>query len=153
MADKTFRGTYDHTIDEKGRLSFPSKLRETLRLYDADTLIIIPWWGKHLRVYPLSEWAVFQKKLTADTVEQPENLGGIIRYVMSRSIDCSLDKQGRMLIPPKLRDEVGLKKDVFLLGVLDRIEIWDRGRWTDECNSDLLNAETVKESLQKLKIF
>jgi len=153
VVDKTFRGTYDHTIDEKGRLSFPSKFRETLRLYDSETLIILPWWGEHLRVYPFSEWEIFQKKLTADTDEAPKNRGNIIRYIMSHSSDCSLDKQGRMLIPPQIRAQVDLKKDIVLLGVMNRVEIWDRAKWTKECDSDVLNAEIVQDSLEKLKIF
>ncbi len=153
MVDRTFRGTYEHTIDEKGRLSFPSRFREILRLYDSETLIVIPWWGKHLRVYPFSEWEIFQKKLTADDVDQPKNLQGLVRYVMANSIDCSLDRQGRILIPPNMRNKVDLKKDIFLLGVMNRVEIWDRSKWSEECAADLLDSETVEESLQKLKIF
>jgi MraZ protein len=153
VVDRTFRGTYDHTIDEKGRLSFPSKFRETLRLYESETLVVLPWWGEHLRVYPFSEWENFQEKLTADIDDAPKNRVNIIRYIMSHSNDCSLDKQGRILIPPHIRSQVDLNKDIVLLGVKDRVEIWDRARWTDVCNSDVLNAEVVQESLEKLKIF
>ena len=96
MINRRFRSKYDHTIDEKGRLSFPSRFREVLRQYESEVLIVIPWWDNHLRAYPLSEWEIIEDKLKAEDREQPEDLDKIIRYFESESIECVLDKQGRI---------------------------------------------------------
>lgn len=153
MISKTFRGTYDHTIDEKGRLSFPSRFREILRQYDSEALIVIPWWDNHLRVYPLSEWEAIEKKLMADDREQPEDLEDIIRQLLSDSIDCSLDRQGRILLPPNMRAELDLKKDIVLLGVMNRVEIWDKDTWTERRKVGREDTDKLKKVFRERRIF
>jgi MraZ protein len=153
MAKSRFRSKYDHTIDEKGRLSFPSRFREVLRQYDSEVLIVIPWWDNHLRAYPLSEWEVLEDKLKAEDREQPEDLAKIIRYFESESIECVLDKQGRILLPPSLRSELGLKKDIVLIGMMDRVEIWDKDTWNEERKAGREHFGEHQASIRKLGII
>jgi len=153
MINRRFRSKYDHTIDEKGRLSFPSRFREVLRQYESEVLIVIPWWDNHLRAYPLSEWEIIEDKLKAEDREQPEDLDKIIRYFESESIECVLDKQGRILLPPTLRTELGLKKDIVLIGMIDRVEIWDKDAWNAERQVGREHFGEHKESIRKMGII
>ena len=126
-----FRSKYEHAIDDKGRLSFPSRFREVLRQYESEVLIAIPW-DNHLRTYPLAEWEELENKLRADESEQTADLDRILRYFESESFECVLDKQGRLLLPPALRAELGLNRDIVLIGMIDRVEIWDKDTWNVE---------------------
>ena len=153
IMSRRFRSKYDHTIDEKGRLSFPSRFREVLRQYESEVLIVIPWWDNHLRAYPLSEWENIEDKLKAEDREQPEDLDKIIRYFESESIECVLDKQGRILLPPGLRAELGLKKDIVLIGMIDRVEIWDKDAWNTERQVGREQFGEHKESIRKMGII
>lgn len=131
MSGWRFRGKYDHTIDEKGRLSLPSRYREILRQYESSILLIIPW-EDHGRMYPLAEWENLENRLTAENGEQPEHLDKVLRYFESESYECTLDGQGRILIPPALRTGLGLKRDVVLIGMMERVEVWDKDKWAIE---------------------
>jgi MraZ protein len=131
MVGSRFRSKFDHTIDENGRLSFPSRFRDVLRQYESEVLIAIPW-DAHLRAYPLAEWENIENKLTARDGDPFEDLDRIIRYLESESFECVLDKQGRILLPPALRTDIGLKRDIVLIGMIDRIEIWDKDSWNIE---------------------
>ena len=152
MITKRFRSKYDHTIDEKGRLSFPSRFRDILRQYESEVLVVIPW-DNHLRAYPESEWEIIEDKLEAEDREQPEDLDKIIRYFESESIECVLDKQGRILLPPSVRTELGLKKDIVLIGMKNRVEIWDQDVWGGERQIGREQFGKHKESIKKLGIL
>lgn len=131
MVISRFRGKYDHTIDDKGRLSLPSRFREVLRQYESEVLIAIPW-ENHLRAYPLSEWENLENKLRGEDQERLEDLDRIIRYLESESFECVVDKQGRILLPPALRTELALKREIVLIGMIDRVEIWNKETWEAE---------------------
>ena len=152
MVSSRFRSKYDHTIDEKGRLSFPSRFREVLRQYESEVLIAIPW-DNHLRAYPLAEWECLENKLQAEDREQPEDLDKIIRYFESESFEIVVDKQGRILLPPALRAELGLKKDIVLIGMIDRVEIWDKDVWNVERKVGREHFGELKASIKKRGII
>lgn len=152
MVVSRFRSSYEHTIDEKGRLSFPSRFREVLRQYQSEVLIAIPW-EKHLRIYPLSEWENFENRLMAEDGRQTEDLDRVIRYFESESWECVLDRQGRILLPPALRAELGLKKDIVLIGMIERVEIWDKAVWMVERQVGRDHFEAQKERIKKRGIF
>ncbi|MFH0782317.1 MAG: division/cell wall cluster transcriptional repressor MraZ [Pseudomonadota bacterium] len=147
MGGRRFRSKYDHTIDEKGRLSFPSRFREVLCQHESDVLIVIPW-ENHLRIYPLLEWENLENKLKTEDREQSEDLDKIIRYLESESYECVLDKQGRLLLPPVLRTELDLKKDIVLIGMIERVEIWDKETWSVERK---LGQEHFRENKANIK--
>lgn len=152
MVSSRFRSKYDHTIDDKGRLSFPSRFRDVLRQYESGVLIAIPW-DNHLRAYPLVEWERLENRLKAEDSEQPEDLDKIIRYLESESCECVLDKQGRVLLPPALRAAIGLKRDIVLIGMIDRVEIWDKDTWDVECKVGREHFGEHKASIKKKGII
>jgi MraZ protein len=152
MVKSRFRSKYDHTIDEKGRLSFPSRFRDVLRQYESEVLIVIPW-DNHLRAYPESEWETIEDKMEAEGREQPDDLGKIIRCVQARIIECALDKQGRILLPPALRTGLGLKKDIVLNGMVHWVEIWDKDVWNEEHEVALEHFGEHVKSIRKMGII
>lgn len=152
MADCRFRSKYDHTIDEKGRLSFPSRYREVLRQYDSEVLIVIPW-DDHIRVYPLAEWETVENRLKTEESDQLEDLDKVLRYFESESYECVLDKQGRILIPPALRADLGLKRDIVLIGMIERVEIWDKEKWDMESKIGREHFREHKASMKKRGII
>lgn len=148
---KRFRSRSEHTLDDKGRLNFPSRFRQVVRSHDSDVLMITVW-GKHLRAYPVKEWEKLENKLL-DQGRQEPGLASFVRLVVSGITECSLDKQGRLLIPAALRSEINIDKDVVLTGMLDWVEIWDKDAWMIEHQATRENFDNFGESLAKLGIF
>jgi len=131
-----FRGKFKHTLDEKGRISLPSKFREVLRVkYGSEKLVItnIP---ECLVVYPLAEWMKLEERLLQLPFGMKE-AKEFLRYFLGAAEELEPDKQGRILIPPSLREEIRLEKEVILLGMLSYFEIW--------------NPESLKERFTKIK--
>ena len=115
-------GEYSHSIDAKGRLIIPSKFREIL----GEDFVITKGLDGCLFLYPSNEWKIFEEKLRTN-----KNARTFTRFFLGSAVDGGLDKQGRALISSALRTFAGLEKDVVLVGVLDRVEIWDQARWNE----------------------
>ena len=124
-----FRGKYPHTIDPKGRLSIPARYREQLTERGIDTLVLTE--GDHcIWAFPLDEWERFEERLRQQPQLSPE-MRNFVRVMVASAKECPVDRAGRTLIPPELREFANLKKDVMIAGTLGRFEIWNRARWDD----------------------
>ena len=143
-----FRGQYEHTIDPKGRVSVPSKFREVLAAR-GDGRLVITHFDNHLMAYPFDEWRIFEEKMAALPSTNDE-VASFIRYLVAGAVDCEVDKQGRVLIPPPLRDSGGLTSEVVLAGALKKFEIWDKKRWHDERKKTMENFGSIKGALAGL---
>ena len=119
-----FMGEYNHTIDAKGRLIVPSKFRESL----GDVFVVTKGLDGCLFVYDNEEWNVFEEKLKSLPLTN-KDARTFVRFFLAGAAEVEVDKQGRILVPGVLREFAGLKKDVVLIGVASRIEIWDRERF------------------------
>jgi MraZ protein len=126
-----FRGSFEHTVDNKGRLSIPAKFREVLLGKGDDRIVITNFVVEQARcldVYPFDEWVRFEDEVR----KKPRFDRRIIafqNYYLGGASECAVDKQGRILIPPLLREYAGLKRDVVLVSVLDKFRVWDREAW------------------------
>lgn len=134
-----FAGKYNHSIDNKGRIIVPSKFRETL----GDSFVATIGLDGCLYMYSYEEWEKFLTSLR----ELPGNAEGrkLVRYFMACAADCEIDKQGRSLIPSELREKAGIEKEVVLVGVINKIEVWSKERW--EANDEFEGAEDMVEHL------
>ncbi len=138
-----FMGEFNHTVDSKGRIIMPSKFREEL----GETFVVTVGLDGCLFVFDMKEWDVFEKKL--EEISQPGvDVRTLKRYFMSKSCTCEVDKQGRILISQSLRERAHLTKDVVLVGVGSRIEIWDKARWNEV--SAFEGIESIVENLEGL---
>jgi MraZ protein len=122
-----FRGRYQHQIDQKGRLSIPSRFRETLASA-CDERLIITNFDQCLWAYPAAEWAELERKVAA-LPQFTDEIKAFQRVFISAASECPIDKQGRILIPTTLREYAAINRDVVIVGMTKRFEIWSRERW------------------------
>ncbi len=119
-----FMGEYNHTIDAKGRLIVPSKFREAL----GDTFVVTKGLDGCLFVYDNEEWQAFEEKLKSLPITNKE-ARQFARFFLAGAAEVEVDKQGRILVPNILREFAQISKDVVLIGVASRIEIWSKERF------------------------
>ena len=134
-----FMGEYNHTVDTKGRLIIPSKFREQL----GEEFIVTKGLDGCLFVFPQDEWQAFEEKLRTLPLTQKG-----ARQFVAGATPCELDKQGRILLPATLREFAGLDKDVVLAGMLNRIEIWSKDKWTE--NNACGDMDDIAEQMTQL---
>ena len=138
-----FMSEYNHTIDAKGRLIIPAKFRDTL----GEEFVVSKGMGGCLFVYANDDWNAFEQKLTALPLINKE-ARQFARFFLAGAAQVELDKQGRILLPALLREFAGLDKDVVLVGVGSRIEIWSKDKWEAvNADEDMDNIAAAMESL------
>ena len=117
-------GQYEHTIDAKKRLALPAKFRGEL----GDKVIVTKGVENCLIVYTEKEFTIMSEKLSNLTMSQPE-ARSFTRTMLAGAMEVSLDKLGRILVPDYLKDYAGLKKNVVVCGLSNRLEVWDSEKW------------------------
>ncbi len=135
-------GEFNHTLDGKGRVIIPSRFREELQ----DRFIVTRGLDSCLFVYPLGEWSNLERKLKTMPFTKAE-ARAFLRLFFSGASEVEPDKQGRILIPPLLRDHAELNKEVVFIGVSNRAEIWSREKWGEYSNKLNLSYEQVAEKM------
>lgn len=149
VGEAMFFGEYRHTLDPKGRLSLPGKMKETLANGDQEVLIVTKDFDTCLVAYPPEEWTRILEKAKGLPMTHP-HVKSFNRHVIAPAMECLLDKQGRILIPPSLRIYAKLNKEVVLLGMDYKIEIWDHKRWKEkeeEINQSAVEISTALAGL------
>ncbi|HTP03830.1 MAG TPA: division/cell wall cluster transcriptional repressor MraZ [Nitrospirota bacterium] len=141
-----FRGSFEHSVDSKGRVSVPSKFRDIIADRYDGRLVMAMDFDRCLTVYPLEEWEKLEEKIKTLPMMQKE-VKDFMRFFFSSATECELDKQGRILIPPIHRERAGITKNVMLVGIINKIEIWDAEAW-EARNSQ--NGDKISEALAAL---
>jgi len=140
-----FRGEFQHTIDDKGRMIVPAKFRHLL----GERFIVTKGLDSCLWAYPMDECKEPEAKLRTLQITKPD-ARAFVRFFASGATECELDKQGRILVPSNLREYAGLDRDVVVIGVITRAEIWDRDSW--ERYSSSLSPDAIAEKIVDLGI-
>ena len=138
-----FMSEYNHTVDAKGRLIVPPKFREQL----GDEFVVTKGMDGCLFVYANDDWNAFEQKLTSLPLINKE-ARKFARFFLAGAAQVEVDKQGRILLPANLREFASLEKDVVLVGVGSRIEIWSRENWVNmDADSDMDDIAAAMEGL------
>ena len=144
-----FLGRFLHTIDSKGRLSVPMQFREVLTDRYEEKLIITTDLDPCLAAYPLEEWRLIEEKAKNLPMMQKQ-VKDFFRHFYSGAVICSLDRQGRVLIPPSQREHAKLNREVTLIGMRNKIEIWDTKKWKEQELEVPRSFEKIGETLAEL---
>ena len=142
-----FIGEYEHNLDTKGRVTMPAKLREDI----GDSFIVTKGLDGCLFAYSQTEWTNFEEKLKSLPLTN-KNARDFVRFFLSGAIECEIDKQGRFLIPGNLRTYAKLEKEVVIIGVGTRIEIWNKEDWTKYSSNENISADEIAENMTMLGI-
>ena len=138
-------GEYEHSIDAKGRLSMPAKLKSEI----GDKFVVTKGLEGCLFVYSLAEWQNFEEKLKSFPLTN-KNARTLTRFFLAGATECEIDKQGRFLIPNNLREAATLEKEAVIIGVGTRLEIWIKDIWK-KCD-DNISADEIAENMTMLGI-
>jgi len=142
-----FIGEYTYTIDSKRRVAIPSKFRKDL----GKKAIITRGLDNCLVLYPEQEWGKLAQKLQ-DLPAAKGDARGFVRILLSGAVDVSFDKLGRILIPDYLKSYASLKKNISIIGLGNRIEVWDEKKWRDYKTKTETKVEDIAERLEELGI-
>ncbi len=138
-------GEYEHSLDAKGRLILPAKIRETL----GEKFIMTKGLDGCLFGFSQEEWSNFEEKLKTLPLTN-KNARDFVRFFLSGAVEAEVDKQGRFLIPANLREYATLSKETVITGVGTRIEIWDKEKWTKYTSDENLLADQIAENMANL---
>ncbi len=137
-----------HTLDKKGRLAIPARFREALTNAGSETVWVTTY-GDCLRCYAEDDWVNLRDQ-AAGMDEFDADAQIFLRFFVSGASQCPI-KQTRITIPQNLRDDAGLNREVVLVGLLNKFEIWDKVRWEEEFRQNK-NNRTVEKASRTLKI-
>ena len=140
-------GEYEHSIDTKGRLIMPAKLKEDI----GEKFVITQGLDGCLFAYSQTEWKNFEDKLRTFPLTS-KDARALKRFFLARATECEIDKQGRFLISGNLRKFAELEKEVIIIGALDKIEIWSKAKWQAYSEKENMQADEIAERIENLGI-
>lgn len=140
-------GEYEHSLDDKGRVIMPVKLRSDI----GERFIITKGLDGCLFVFSQLEWSNFERKLKELPLTN-KNARDFVRFFLSGAIECELDKQGRFLIANNLREYANITKEVVIIGVGTRLEIWNKEKWKNYNSDENISPDDIAENMTMLGI-
>ena len=140
-------GEYEHSIDAKGRLIMPAKIREDI----GEKFIVTKGLDGCLFGFSQNEWTNFEEKLKTLPLTN-KNARDFVRFFLSGATECEIDKQGRFLIAGNLREYAAMEKEVVIIGVGTRIEIWNKDKWKSYNSDENISADEIAENMTMLGI-
>ena len=140
-------GEYEHSLDDKGRVIMPVKLRADI----GERFIITKGLDGCLFVFSQLEWSNFERKLKELPLTN-KNARDFVRFFLSGAIECELDKQGRFLIANNLREYANITKEVVIIGVGTRLEIWKKEKWKNYNSDENISPDDIAENMTMLGI-
>lgn len=139
-----FLGEYQHSLDDKGRLAIPAKFRSAM----AGGAVVTKGLESCLFLYPKKDWQTVAEKIASRHISQR----AFARLMLGGAMDVDLDKQGRVILPDYLRKYAGLKKQTIMVGLYDRLEIWDQSAWEKYKTQSEKDSAKIAETLGELGV-
>ncbi len=145
----SFKGSYEYSVDSKGRINIPSRLRKYLSTESNDTFVVTRGYEQCLFVYPLDEWNRLEQSIRQLSSTNPKHRF-FMRTLLERATETQLDGQSRVTIPKELLQFAGIENDVLILGILEHLELWNPGIYREYQKSQADSYEDVAQTvLQK----
>lgn len=138
-----FRGIYEHTLDSKGRVAVPRRFRDALPSGEGQLEVMLTR-GLHrcLVLYPMDRWTAFEQRIMSRS-QFDLHVIRVKRIFVAGATECAFDAQGRILVPPVMREFAGLDKQVVWVGQLDTVELWDAQAWSEAYQTALSSPEAA----------
>jgi len=141
-----FYGEYSHTLDKKGRLIIPSRFRDVIKDSGIEKLYVTRGLDECLFIFSEDEWRVQENKFKSMSFTKRE-VRKFRRLFFSGAIETAPDKQWRILIPDYLKEYAHLSRSIVIIGVSNRIEVWDKKKWKDFYTTTKENYEDIAEGI------
>lgn len=119
-------GEYNHTLDDKNRVSLPAKFRKEM----GKSVVLAPGFDNCVSIFTMAEWKKFAERLTSESSQLESDRRKLNRVWFGQASQVDVDSLGRILVPETLKDRAGLQSKVVVVGVQDRAEIWNDERWS-----------------------
>jgi MraZ protein len=139
-----FKGEYEYTLDEKGRLVVPPRFRGAL----GERFVATRGFDGCVVLYPESEWAQVEAKLRSEPLANRR----FVRYLLGSAVECELDRQGRFVLPPPLREHAGIGREAVVVGLINKVEVWSKDRWQQYLQSTVQDEASWLEGLKGLNL-
>ncbi len=138
------KGEYEYTLDDRGRLVMPPRFRGPM----GERFVATRGFDGCVVLYPLPEWQRVEAKLSAEPLEHRR----LVRYLLGSAVECELDRQGRFLLPPLLRQHAGIQRDAVVVGLVNKVEVWSKERWQAYLDSTAQDEAALLEGLRGLNL-
>lgn len=145
-----FSGRYEYTIDDKGRLSIPAKFRDALLSHDSPALVLTNHLDGCIVAYPGKEWEALQERIEGSDASLKKEAKNVLRFFYSGATECPIDRLGRILLPQTLRNYGIIKKNVVIVGMNKKIEIWAEEAWSNLVKKAASDVEKMTEIASEL---
>lgn len=136
-------GTYQHNLDAKGRVFIPARMREEL----GEHFFVTRWFDDCLVVFSEEKWREFYEKLNSQEITRSRDFQ---RFFFANACEAEADAQGRIILPQNLRESAGLTREVTIIGVMNRAEIWDKAKWENYNGST--GSDEIEQKMRELGI-
>lgn len=137
-----FKGEFHYVLDEKGRLVIPPRFRRAL----GDRFVVTRGFDGCVVVYPEEQWRVVEEKLQAQPIANRQ----FVRYLLGSAVDVELDRQGRFVLPASLREHAGIQREVVVVGLIHKLEIWSKERWQQHLAQTEQDEAKLLEAMREL---
>jgi len=141
-------GEYTHTLDEKNRMSLPAKFRSEL----GKKVVLAPGLDKSIFMFTVKEWEKIATRLGENSMLQSDNRS-FNRFMFGGAVEVDIDASGRILVPDFLKDRAGLKKNVAVVGVQNRVELWNEKTWAEYKKVVETQADQLAEKLGTIGVL
>jgi MraZ protein len=145
-----FSGRYEYAIDDKGRLSIPAKFRDSLSSHYTQSLVLTNHLDGCIVAYPVKEWDILQNHVESTGATLRKDAKNVLRFFYSGATECSIDRLGRILVPQSLRNFGAIRKNVVIIGMNKKIEIWAEERWNEVVKQAAIDQEKMADLASEL---
>jgi MraZ protein len=138
------KGEFEYTLDDKGRVVIPPRFRRRV----GDRFVVTRGFDGCVMLYPESEWATVEEKLKSEPLANRQ----FVRYLQGSAVEVEADRQGRFVLPPPLREHAAIQREVVVVGLINKLEIWSRERWHQYLEQTVQDEARLIEGVKELNL-